>query len=343
MRCLKIVTFGIITTFLMFFIACGYENESSSRSNLWRNPGNNQNVNIAITQSLSMLVGDTKTLNVTTQNTDFSVSVSPASGSGCYKSGNNVITCTPTVEGTYTVTATATADEITKAPSVLTVTAPGIEYWRVSWELNGGSWPANNNHSTQVTKNGALVKPNDPVKEGNMFDVWYGNSRLTNMIVFPYTVLRDITLYAKWTPKEDIPESSLNKTLLLELVNSYRTAGCDCGSEGYFLPTNPLTWNNTLELAAYDHSLDMFTDNFFSHSGSDGSDTGDRITRRGYSWTTWGENIAWGYRTEAEVIQGWISSPGHCSNIMYPDFEVMGIAKVGSYWTQVFSARPGYF
>jgi len=35
---------------------------------------------------------------------------------------------------------------------------------------------------------------------------------------------------------ESNEESSINKGLVLQLINAYRTSGCDCGSEGYFAP-----------------------------------------------------------------------------------------------------------
>ena len=136
------------------------------------------------------------------------------------------------------------------------------------------------------------------------------------------------------------PETEkINKTRLLELVNAVRAEGCDCGVNGYFAPANPVKWNDTLELAAGDHCLDMFNNDFFEHTGSDKSSPGDRIKRRGYAWSTYGENIAKGYKSEEAVIQGWLNSDGHCKNIMNPSFKEMGIAKVGSYWAQVFGVR----
>ncbi len=132
---------------------------------------------------------------------------------------------------------------------------------------------------------------------------------------------------------------TINKALLLELVNAQRAQGCDCGTRGSFAPADPVTWNDTLELAAGDHSLDMYTNNFFSHTGSDSASAGDRITRREYSWARYGENIASGYKTEQDVINGWLNSDGHCSNIMNPNFKEMGVAKVNKYWTQVFGTR----
>ena len=130
---------------------------------------------------------------------------------------------------------------------------------------------------------------------------------------------------------------AINTALLLQLVNNKRTSGCNCGTE-YFAPTNQLTWNTKLTLAAYDHSSDMNKKNFFDHTGSDGSDSGVRIERRGYQWKACGENIAKGYTSEQSVINGWLESPGHCRNIMNPVFKEMGVSKVGPYWTQVFAA-----
>ena len=129
-----------------------------------------------------------------------------------------------------------------------------------------------------------------------------------------------------------------DKELLLQLVNSYRTAGCNCGSK-YFPPVEKLVWSDTLTLAAKDHSLDMDRNKFFRHRGSDGSSVGDRVKKHNYIWSAVGENIAQGYPTEEAVIRGWINSPGHCENIMNASFREMGIATSGVNWTQVFATR----
>lgn len=91
--------------------------------------------------------------------------------------------------------------------------------------------------------------------------------------------------------------------------------------------------------AASGHSQDMAEHGIMSHVGSDGSNPGERITREGYSFSTWGENVAWGYPTVERVMAGWVSSAGHCKNIMNPRFTEFGAAEIDRYWTQVF-ARP---
>ena len=80
-----------------------------------------------------------------------------------------------------------------------------------------------------------------------------------------------------------------------------------------------------------------------THTGSDGSNAGQRIRREGYDWITWAENIAQGYRTEADVLNGWVNSPGHQANNIDPAFEDFALAKAGSgsnqYWTLVFATE----
>lgn len=133
--------------------------------------------------------------------------------------------------------------------------------------------------------------------------------------------------------------AELNKTLLLQLVNDVRKKGCHCGQQ-YMAPAPPLVWNERLEQVARAHSRDMADKKFFSHTGSGGAGSGERIRAAGYNWTVYGENIAEGFPTERQVVEGWLKSPGHCSNIMNPNFTEMGVARVGQYWTQDFGSRP---
>jgi uncharacterized protein YkwD len=133
-------------------------------------------------------------------------------------------------------------------------------------------------------------------------------------------------------------EVELDEELLLSLVNEARSSGRFCGSR-YYAPTSLVSWSNTIEQATRLHSDDMYRNNFFSHTGSDGSSAGDRLSRVGYDWATYGENIAWGYRSEASVIAGWLSSDGHCANIMNGGVREMGLTRVGDYWTQLFGAE----
>lgn len=132
--------------------------------------------------------------------------------------------------------------------------------------------------------------------------------------------------------------NNVNQAILLQLVNNVRQSGCTCGSDA-MPPVPTLTWNSRLETAAFNHSSEMYTNNYFNHVGLNGSSAGDRITAAGYTWRTYGENIAKGYSTEQSVVDGWIKSEGHCKNIMNGNFREMGVGRVDSYWTQVFGVQ----
>ncbi len=127
---------------------------------------------------------------------------------------------------------------------------------------------------------------------------------------------------------------------VLRLVNVNRAAGADCGSSGSFDPVGPLAENAALRCAARNHSLDMATRRFFSHTNPDGERARERLDQAGYDAFTWGENIAFGQITPNQVVVGWMHSSGHCANIMNPDFTEIGVGHDPSnHWTQVFGAR----
>jgi uncharacterized protein YkwD len=131
---------------------------------------------------------------------------------------------------------------------------------------------------------------------------------------------------------------NVNKTKLVDLVNAVRKTGCKCGSTT-MPPVGAVSWNDKLAKAGYEHSVEMDANDYFSHTGLNGSGPGQRITAAGYAWRTYGENIANGYTTEQAVMNGWLSSEGHCKNIMNGSFKEMGAGRKGNYWTQVFGAR----
>lgn len=132
---------------------------------------------------------------------------------------------------------------------------------------------------------------------------------------------------------------------VLNLVNAARSKPRRCGSQSY-PAVGPLRLSAMLTQAALVQAQDMSAHEHFEHEGTDGSTPAQRITRTGYQWLNVGENIAAGAASADEVVNGWLSSPGHCKNIMTAAFTEMGIAYVagpktrpGIYWSQVFG-RP---
>jgi len=105
----------------------------------------------------------------------------------------------------------------------------------------------------------------------------------------------------------------------------------------------PLTVDPRLTAAAQAHSTDMIARAFYSHTSPDGSQPWDRAAAAGARRRSIGENIACGQRSPAEVVEGWMNSPGHRANILKPDFTHIGIGfagggSAGTYWTQLFGA-----
>lgn len=100
---------------------------------------------------------------------------------------------------------------------------------------------------------------------------------------------------ATTSPSVDTPPGTVNKVIILQLINTARKKGCQCG-EIYYSPAAPLSWNDHLEQAALKHTIEMADKNMFSHISVNGADPGSRISASGYNWKAFGENIAMGYR-----------------------------------------------
>ncbi|WP_244188725.1 CAP domain-containing protein [Streptomyces yokosukanensis] len=103
----------------------------------------------------------------------------------------------------------------------------------------------------------------------------------------------------------------------------------------------PLTVDPLLTVAAQAHCADMVARDFYDHTAPDGSQPWDRAAAAGSRLRTVGENIACGQRSPAEVVDGWMNSPGHRANILKREFGHIGVGfagggRAGTYWTQLF-------
>ncbi|MFF1477572.1 sigma-70 family RNA polymerase sigma factor [Streptomyces sp. NPDC058301] len=120
---------------------------------------------------------------------------------------------------------------------------------------------------------------------------------------------------------------------VIALVNTERAKN-GCG---------PVTDNSQLATAAQRHSDNMAAQGFFDHTDPSGAGPGERIHAAGYQWSTYGENIARGQQTPADVMNSWMNSPGHRANILNCAFKELGVGvhngSGGPWWTQDFGAR----
>lgn len=118
---------------------------------------------------------------------------------------------------------------------------------------------------------------------------------------------------------------------VLALVNEERAA--------VGLPA--LHWHEEASQAAYAHSFDMDVRSFFSHTNPDGVGPGGRLAAQGIEFDAIGENIAKGFASPREVVQGWMESSGHRASILDPEFTGLGVGihttkHDGPWWTQDF-------
>ncbi len=124
---------------------------------------------------------------------------------------------------------------------------------------------------------------------------------------------------------------------VVELTNQERTQ----------LGLDPLSADPLLNQAAQTHTENMAEQDFFNHTGLDGSSAGDRIEATGYEFSAWAENIAAGQQTPEAVVEAWMNSDGHRANILDPNLAEIGVGyylleedtgsvNANHYWTQVF-------
>ena len=104
---------------------------------------------------------------------------------------------------------------------------------------------------------------------------------------------------------------------------------------------NALTYDWELSRVARYKSQDMKDNNYFSHTSPIYGSPFQMIKNFGISFRSAGENIAKGYSTPQDVVNGWMNSSGHRANILNASYTHIGVGYVsgGNYWTQMFIAK----
>lgn len=112
----------------------------------------------------------------------------------------------------------------------------------------------------------------------------------------------------------------------------------------------PLTLCGSLNRAAQGFVEVLVTTGGISHTGPDGSQLTQRVAAAGYNgWTNIGENLAAGQGSVASVMDSWIKSSGHLTNMINPNYRHVGFGrKMGLlqgntneswFWVQNFGAN----
>ncbi len=99
----------------------------------------------------------------------------------------------------------------------------------------------------------------------------------------------------------------------------------------------PLTLDVKMSEAAQAHAVDMHTRSYFSHDNPEGESPFDRMRNLGIEFGYAAENIARGYPTPQDVIDGWMKSSGHRANILHSKMKRIGVGYHRGYWVQNFA------
>lgn len=92
---------------------------------------------------------------------------------------------------------------------------------------------------------------------------------------------------------------------IIKLTNEYRA------TKGLA----PLAENERLNQSACLKAQDMAAKNYWSHVSPDGVEPWYFFEQAGYAYSVAGENLAYGFGTEYEVIAAWKKSPSHEANL----------------------------
>jgi Cysteine-rich secretory protein family len=134
------------------------------------------------------------------------------------------------------------------------------------------------------------------VFSGLIFGVGFRPQRLTHN--------RSVLAYA----------TEISNSALLSSTNTKRSAN---GKQS-------LTINSKLSNAAQAKANDMVARNYWSHNTPDGQEPWVFVDAAGYSYQKAGENLAYGFATSFDTVNGWMNSASHKANMLDGDFTEVG-------------------
>lgn len=105
---------------------------------------------------------------------------------------------------------------------------------------------------------------------------------------------------------------------IFELINVERV---NAGVSALFL-------DNAIRVVSRAHSEDMAANNYLNHINAAGDGPGERLMDAHLIFTYFGENIAYMYGfgyPAAAVVKGWMNSPSHRDNILFPYYTHTGV------------------
>lgn len=86
----------------------------------------------------------------------------------------------------------------------------------------------------------------------------------------------------------------------------------------------PLALNAQLTKAAQIKAQDMVERDYWSHNTPEGNAPWEFVNNAGYSYSKAGENLAYGFTDEDDVVGGWMNSPSHRANMLDANYSEVG-------------------
>ena len=114
--------------------------------------------------------------------------------------------------------------------------------------------------------------------------------------------------------------TEMSSASLLEETNRHRQAN----------EMEPLQLNQKLSAAAQAKAEDMAKRNYWSHETPDGNQPWTFIEDANYQYIKAGENLAYGFLTSAQTVNGWMNSDSHRDNMLDPVFSEVGFGFVNA-------------
>jgi len=107
---------------------------------------------------------------------------------------------------------------------------------------------------------------------------------------------------------------------------------------------NLLSENKALTQAAYFKAEDMLLNQYFAHTGPDKKSVASWLSIVDYNYAVAGENLAMGFASAEDVVNGWTRSKTHYANMIDPDYTEIGVGMAsGGYRGRETSLVAQYF
>lgn len=157
-----------------------------------------------------------------------------------------------------------------------------------------------------------------------------------NKLMGAYWTDRSFDYYQYYSKDVSLADSVGHSKLTTLLVNNNRVK--------YNLPE--LSHHEPLIAAAYSHSKDMYKNDYFSHTGKNGSKTENRIHATGVNYKTIsnqpviGETLAFlgsSKNGPFDAINQWMNSSSHRQVLLFKDYSVVALGVTNGYFTLNFT------